>query len=379
MLLRYGAKNFYCFKEGVEISFELSSNCPKKISKGKSVSNLICVKGANGSGKTNSLKILSFLKDFCADSFGNKPEEDILISSFFFNDKAIDLFCEFEVKGIEYIYDLSLTKNKIISERLQRKKKRITTVFERKGNKLRTVINEFSDLKKVKLRSNASIISTANQYEIRCIVACYRFFDTIISNVYWGGREDFPRNYFNISKYYENHPDVLNFSIGIIKTCDLGIDDIKIRNRKDESGKNVYFPIFKHDTDSKNNALTFLDQSSGTKELFITLPYYKLILEAGGVLVLDEFDINLHPHILPMLIKLFDNEKSNPHNAQMVFSTQNDYIIDYMSKYRLVIVNKENSESFAYRLDEIPGDILRNNRPICPIYNSGKIGGIPRI
>ncbi len=379
MLLRYGAKNFYCFKEGVEISFELSSNCPNNISKGKLVSNLICVKGANGSGKTNALKILSFLKEFCADSFGNKPKEDILISSFFFNTKAIDIFCEFEVKGTEYIYDLSLTKKKIISERLQRKKKRVTTVFERKGNKLLHVTKEFSELKKINLRSNASIISTANQYEIRCIYTTYMFFNRILSNVYWGGRQDFPKDYYHIAKYYNEHPDVLNFSIGIIKTCDLGINDMKIRTRKDESGKNIYFPIFEHDTDAKNNTLTFLDQSSGTKELFTTLPYYKVILEAGGVLVLDEFDINLHPHILPMLIKLFDDKKTNPRNAQLIFTTQNDHVIDYMSKYRLVIVNKENSESYAYRLDEIPGDILRNNRSICPIYNSGKIGGIPKI
>jgi hypothetical protein len=43
------------------------------------------------------------------------------------------------------------------------------------------------------------------------------------------------------------------------------------------------------------------------------------------------------------------------------------------------LVNKEDNESFAYRLDEIPGDILRNDRPILPAYNDGKIGGIPKL
>ncbi len=60
MLLKFGARNFYCFKEGIEISLELGSKCPESISRGKSVSNLLCIKGANGSGKTNALKILSF-------------------------------------------------------------------------------------------------------------------------------------------------------------------------------------------------------------------------------------------------------------------------------------------------------------------------------
>lgn len=379
MLLRYGAKNFYCFKEGMEISFELTSSCPNTISKGRSVSNLICVKGANGSGKTNALKVLSFLKDFCADSFNNKPDKDILIYSFFDNKDPIDLYCEFKIEGIEYIYELSLTREHIVSESLARKKKKITPIFKRKGNELIHVIKEFSELNKMKLRTNASIISTANQYDFSEMAPVYSFFSIILSNIDWSGRNDFPTDHQLISKYYCEHPTVLNFSTSIIKKCDLGISDISILSRKDENENNIYFPIFKHETDISPNTLTYFNQSSGTKELFSILPYYKLILDAGGVLIMDEFDINLHPHILPLLIRLFDDDESNPHHAQMIFSTHNDNILDYMKKYRIVLVNKEKSESYAYRLDEIPGDILRNDRPIGSIYNAGKIGGVPRI
>jgi len=41
-------------------------------------------------------------------------------------------------------------------------------------------------------------------------------------------------------------------------------------------------------------------------------------------------------------------------------------------------VNKDENKSYSYRLDEIPGDMIRNDRPIEPIYRSGKIGGVPR-
>ncbi len=51
MLLKFGAKNFSCFRGGIEISFELGAKCPTNISRGKSVSNLLCVKGENASGK----------------------------------------------------------------------------------------------------------------------------------------------------------------------------------------------------------------------------------------------------------------------------------------------------------------------------------------
>lgn len=53
--------------------------------------------------------------------------------------------------------------------------------------------------------------------------------------------------------------------------------------------------------------------------------------------------------------------------------------MDYLGKYRIVLVNKENNESFLYRLDEISGDLLRNDRSISKVYENGKIGGKPRL
>lgn len=379
MIIRYGAKNFYCFKEGVEISFELTSNCPADISKGKPISNLICLKGANGSGKTNALKVLPFLKEFCTNSFNRKPDDFLHVHAFFNSEEPIAMYCEFVVDGVAYDYEVSVTSRQVISERLVRKKKRSVTVFEREENTLTYVMKSFSELGHIKLRSNASVISTANQYEISETAPLYRFFFNIFSNVSWSGREDFPTDFQAISKYYKENPDALRFTTSVIKSCDLGIRNIYINQRENENGEFIYFPIFEHDTDAASRMLAFISQSSGTKELFRILPYYRVALSTGGVLVLDEFDIKLHPHILPLLIKLFDNPKTNPFDAQMIFTTHNDHIIDYMKKYRLVIVNKEKSESFAYRLDEIPGDLLRNDRPIAPIYNSGRIGGVPKI
>ena len=94
---------------------------------------------------------------------------------------------------------------------------------------------------------------------------------------------------------------------------------------------------------------------------------------------MDEFDTDFHPAILPKIVSLFDNEKFNLRNSQMIFSTHNTDILEYMGKYRTVIINKESSESYGYRLDEIPGDIIRNDRLIAPVYRSGKIGGVPKL
>ncbi|CAA6819578.1 MAG: Unknown protein, partial [uncultured Sulfurovum sp.] len=54
MLLEFGAENFCSFKEGFEISFQKSKNSTEDIA------NIIAIKGANASGKTNVIKVLSF-------------------------------------------------------------------------------------------------------------------------------------------------------------------------------------------------------------------------------------------------------------------------------------------------------------------------------
>ena len=379
MLLKYGARNFYCFKEGIEISLELGDKCPKTISKGKPVSNLLCIKGANGSGKTNVLKILSFLSEFCCNSFNIKPEDKIIIDSFFTNDEPIDLFCDFIFNDTQYHYELSLTSGEVISEKLSRKVGRLTPVFVRKGNKLTYCIKEFRGLRQIKQRTNASLISSAHQYEVKELLSIYQFFNSITVNVKSFGRIDFSSNYRKISEYYENNPQVFKAAVKIIKEFDLGISDIKIVDTTDEDGNKYYYPVFYHDANIKNNWLTYHSQSLGTQTLFRSMPYYLYALGIGGILVMDEFDTDFHPHMLKKIVSYFDDEKLNVNNAQMLFSTHNTNILEYMGKYRTVFVNKESSESYGYRLDEIPGDIIRNDRPIAPVYNSGKIGGVPRI
>lgn len=379
MLLNFGARNFYCFKEGIEIPLKLGKNCPEIISRGKSVSNLLCIKGANASGKTNVLKILGFFKAFCCNSFNEKPEEKIRILSFFHNPEPINLFCDFIIDKIQYHYELSVTSNEVLSELLSRKVNRLSTVLARKGNDLVECIDEFSDNKKVKQRTNASLISSAHQYEVKSITPIYDFFNSFTANVLFYGRYDFSGDYRAISKYYHKNPQVFKSAIGVIREFDLGITDISINKLKAEDGSESHFPVFMHDAKVADNWLTYHDESLGTQTLFRTLPYFLYVLQRGGILVMDEFDTDYHPHMLKKILGYFDDNKCNSMNAQMLFSTHNTEILDYMGKYRTFFVNKESSESYGYRLDEIPGDIIRNDRSITPLYNAGKIGGVPRI
>jgi len=381
MILEFGARNFYSFKEGFNVSLRLSASCPKKISHNKNYTNVLSVKGANASGKTNVLKVLPYMRDFALNSFSLKPDEKIPFSTYFHNDNATNLFIVFSKNDIEYRYEIELTQDKIISETLFRKEKRETKLIERKKNKLIYCAKEFNDLKVMKLRSNASFISTALQYELNSIKYISELFETITSpNIDIFGRHDRLPDYQLVSKFYYDNPDVFKFIKSVLKKSDTGIYDIRILDMKNkETGQIEYFPIFDYKIGDNINSLIFFDQSSGVRSLYQQLGYYKIALEQGIMLVLDEFDIHLHPDLLPMLIDFFEDPQKNKKNSQLIFTTHNSEIMDLLGKYRTILVNKEENESYLYRLDEIEGDIIRNDRPLSTVYNANKIGGKPKL
>jgi AAA15 family ATPase/GTPase len=377
MILGFGAKNFYSFKEGFEVNLRLSAACPNDISKDKKYTNILALKGANASGKTNILKALTFLSDFVTNSFENKPDSEILFSSYFYNEEPTHLYIIFLSNNIEYKYELELTNKEIVSETIYKKN---TIIIQRKYNDLTKKSSYFEDLKVIKLRNNSSIISTANQYDMDSIQELFDLFSKIYTNVSSHGMRDEFANYAVASKFYYENNNVFEFVKNILIKSDTGIKDIFIREYEDSETKEIlYFPVFSYSVNNEDKFLLYREQSSGVKSLFKQLGIYKITLDIGGILALDEFDINLHPDLLPMLIDFFDNDDTNPNDSQLIFTTHNNEIMDDLKKYRVILVNKEENESFLYRLDEVSGEILRNDRLLTPIYNSGKLGGKPRL
>lgn len=379
MLLEFGFKNFFSFREGATISFRLDANCPKSVSRGRDFSTVLAVKGANASGKTQVLKALSFLEHFATRSFGLEPDATIPLSTFFDSPDPAEFYAEFRLEDVVYTYELACTDAEVKRETIFRRKSRRSKVFERIGSEIVHTGRGFEGLEQVKLRANASIVSTAHQYELPELQPVYDFFRRVVTNVGYGGMREEPWDIGNISKLLHANPEALSFVNEFIRECDAGVQEVYIRSTKDAEGKEEFYPIFLHINDGKKHPITEYTESSGTKALLRVLPLYKAVVDAGGVLALDEFDVHLHPHILPKLLQLFLDSKRNPKNAQLLFTTHDGEILDSLGRYRTYLVNKTENESFVYRLDEIPGDILRNDRPILPIYRAGKIGGVPRV
>jgi predicted ATPase len=378
MLRRFGAKNYFCFRDWVEIDLTLNSKVPIELRDFGDVSTVLCLKGSNSSGKTNALKILSFLYSFVTSSFNKKPDEKLMLETYFNNDGPAEFFVDFQIDDIQFSYELTTTDTTVLSEKLYRKEKRKTLVLGRQNTEI-TRNTLYDKKREVFLRENASIISTAKQYRIEEIDSIYTFFDNFSTNVnYLGHRHDF-YDYSKLSEFYSNNPDVLNFVKKKISEFDTGVVDITIHHFEDAEKEKRFFPLFTHINGEGRGIINYHFESSGTQSLYIYLAFYYLSVQKGAVLVLDEFDTNLHPDILPKLLDIFEDLDLNSGNAQLIFSTHNSDILDRMGKYRTVLFNKEDGASYCYRLDELPPDILRNDRSIAPLYRSGRLGGVPKI
>ena len=375
MLLSFGGRNFYSFKEDFDVSLEHKDE----------VLSILGIKGANASGKTNVVRALSYIRMFMYDSFSQiQPEEGMLCKSFFDGTDSTELYIHFKTGDIEYKYEIEFTQNFLIKEVLSRKESRWSTMIIREEQNIVECIKELDELKTINLnRTNASIISIAHQYGQKELEVFYSFSENIATNVNIEGKmtnNDHFLGYKEVSKYYFKEKKLLDYIVKVLNIADTGISGIDIVETEDKITKKLmYEPLFHHKVCRKTYKLQYFNESSGTQLLYRQLGAYFTALKFGSVIAYDEFDIGLHPDISLMIIDWFENKKINKNGAQLIFTSHHSEVIDKLGKYRLVLVNKEDNESYLYRLDEIPGDILRPDRSIMPAYNSHKIGGRPKV
>nr|WP_319552555.1 AAA family ATPase [uncultured Vibrio sp.] len=394
MIKKFGFRNFSSFREGTEISFEYDGNTPISVTKGELVGTTIGIKGANGSGKTNILKALTFLYCLVTKRMSTTlkdPETDeesvrLPIESFFFSKEPSEFYIELLCDNVLYYYELDVTKDGIVREFLVRNKTsgkgKDEILVEREGNQITNIFPDYNELLNVKLKEDQSIISIPSDFnfhnEMKDLKNLYDNFSRVIFNVGPYGIKNESENHIVDSRatFYKKNERALEFAKAVISSGDEGISDIEIETMKSTTGKDIDYPVFIHEYDGKKMPLIYEDESMGTKVLFKNLFKYWFILEIGGLLIFDEFDTHLHSMILPEILDLFINPETNPKNAQLIITAHNTEIIDSLGRYRTILVNKDKNESYCYRLDAV--SMLRNDRPISPFYQKGKIGGVPK-
>jgi AAA15 family ATPase/GTPase len=102
-------------------------------------------------------------------------------------------------------------------------------------------------------------------------------------------------------------------------------------------------------------------------------------LKNGKVLFIDEFDARLHPQITREIIKLFNSNKTNSKNAQIIFATHDTNFLSNKLFRRDQIWFAEKDKNGATHLYSLAEYKVRNDASFESDYIQGKYGAIPFI
>ncbi len=120
------------------------------------------------------------------------------------------------------------------------------------------------------------------------------------------------------------------------------------------------------------------DQSAGTRSWIRLVSAALAALDGGGLLVVDEVDASLHPHLSAQLINLFRDPETNPSGAQLLVTSHDPTLLDEdtLSRDEIWFVEKD-PDTGATRLFALADFRPRKNENTEGRYLAGSYGAIP--
>lgn len=395
MLISYALSNFNSFVERTEVSLILNQRdtvhgWDRLSPSGERLTTAVAVMGANGAGKTSLIKAMVFLSDFVRFSFGADPKAEIPYVPHF---ATRDAPSEFEVEadddqGVRWRYVLRTTPQRVVHEALYRKGERMRHVFVRDWDEAtqayRVKQQDFglAPSEAVKVRPNVSLISWAQQYGVEMASHVAGFI--VMSNLLYVGRERLEDGtVLQAAEYFSKHEALQAQMRQLISGWDLGLSDVRLRSYEsspaDHGGeaKLTWLPWGVHSARGVTFELPFGMESSGTQTALLLLWRLLPALAHGGIALIDELESDLHPHMIEPILQLFDSWDTNPHGAQIIFTSQSPEVLKVLQRAQVMFVEKADCESAAYRGDEIEG--LTSAQNLYGKYMAGALGAVPHI
>jgi uncharacterized protein len=295
--------------------------------------------GANASGKSNVLAALSFMQFAVSFSpFLWNLKGGIMRSPFAWGDKRNEpsLFeVTFVFSGTKYCYGFSITSERVEEEWFfawPKKRKQIWFERERQEFKFGDHLKGPNEVIKEVTDSNALFLSTAGHHSHGQLKTPWSWFGGFQINV---------PPHTKYMKFFKMVKDSLNLQddsderwmanrLQLVKAADIGVVDIKTIEKEksvvndDSKGPRTFL---QHQLNDDDSWLPLEEESEGTKTLFKMAPSVFETIDTGGVLVIDELESSLHPALGLAIIELFNSPKTNPNNAQLIFTTHDTNLL----------------------------------------------------
>lgn len=160
--------------------------------------------------------------------------------------------------------------------------------------------------------------------------------------------------------------------------ADLGQD---LEN--DEFSQASRYLVFTHRGNGENSPeFSIEDESDGTIAWLATAVPALEALRGGTLLLVDEIDSSLHPHLLEVLLGAFADPTVNTRNAQLVFTSHESYVLSPLSEVALdpeQIWFTDKSYDGATEVACLADFPKHPDANVARRYLLGRYGGVPRL
>jgi predicted ATPase len=365
-ILKIAVNGLKLFSNSLEIDFTTTqrvrndkSEMLYKISPQIYQNNAIAFIGINASGKTTTLKVISFIMQMLNNEPINKIENRTILNGLKKQDKIVfDIYFTFS----DSIYKLETTirnksvdeiENKFIIENEQLWKKNIKSI------KTKKIIFDFTNLKPIQQRKgdeeflpdDVSIMISLNKKNNTKI-----YFQDLIN---WTNVNfirilgDFPQE---LITFLDSSIEYLHFNI---KKEDK---DVEIRlkfNNKEEILINSPFEL--------ENYL-----SSGTIKGINVFINAMMVLAKGGYLIIDELENHFNKELATTLVRFFMNHQVNKKGAVILLSTHYPELLDEFERNDNIYITRNYDGISVENLSKI---LKRNDIKKSEVYQSGYLKG----
>lgn len=430
MILRVIIRNFLSFDD--EVQFDMFPNM-KRTHLQNHIYTSLCdipvlkqaaVFGANGSGKSNLVKALEFVRAFAIDkNFVSKIE----LQKFFYllkkdaMEEPMYIAIEFEHKKHFYFYEIEIAQKYISNECLWEtfpQKGKMELIFKRNRNNIvfsegANVDDAIVEATKKLLEKNkmASLMALNNEFPIvpdkRCrlaakwfagkleIIGVFSFLPTLIEllrenkemmefvhrlvHVLGVGVNDVNLKETDFDSWAKKHIELANQipeDIDRVKSLSLNTNNKPVLSISVENGvRKVYQLIF--DNIGKNGFIGNLDtssQSDGTLRALTLLPALYFAAEQGKTVVVDEINCCLSSNMVKGIVEYF--AKTNTTNGQLIFTTHDEQLLEEREILRsdeIWFVDKHEGASVLYSHND-----FKEHHTISTLrgYKEGRYGAI---
>lgn len=424
MIIEFSVGNYRSFKDIKTLSMvaakiksknkELDTNNVFPLTDKVDLLKSAVIYGANASGKSNFIKALKFMDSFVSGSTTDYQSGDpIPVDKYRLSTETDNKPSHFEIvffhDQTKYRYGFEVDSRKIHSEWLYYTPNvRESKLFVRSEDEIfrTSVFKEGKGLYK-KTRENALFISVVAQFNGKISIGILEWFQNL---GFVSGITDNEHKVFTMGAIQSGL--IKNETLSFIKEMDLGIMDLNVVKKKSSAleikrvdelvkdapeddredikeyllrSKNLNVNIFRKRFGDNNLFVDEIifdiedDESEGTKKLFYFLGPVFYSLKFGFPLIVDELDARFHPLITRSIINLFNSNKTNPNNAQLIFATHDTNLLNklYFRRDQIWFTEKDKyGATDLYSLAEIK---VRNDASFEKDYILGRYGAIPFI